>query len=60
MIGKLIGHEPDLNSAAVEMSNLLHYYSIQRAQEELGYVVRPIEESIADAWEWFKSEGYVD
>ncbi len=60
LIGKLIGHEPDLNSAAVEMSNLLHYYSIQRAQEELGYVVRPIDESISDAWEWFKSEGYVD
>ncbi len=60
LIGKLTGREPDLNSAAVKMSNLLHYYSIQRAQEELGYVVRPIDESISAAWEWFKAEGYVD
>ena len=33
-------------------------YRITRAQEELGYVVRPLEESIADAWNWFRAEGY--
>ncbi|MBC8352538.1 MAG: NAD-dependent epimerase/dehydratase family protein [Planctomycetes bacterium] len=59
VIGKLTGREPDINSAAVGMSTLYHYYSIARAQTELGYVVRPIEESIADAWEWFQAEGYV-
>jgi dihydroflavonol-4-reductase len=40
------------------MSDLYHYYSIARAQEELGYVVRPLEESLADAWDWFRAEGY--
>ncbi|MBI2481592.1 MAG: NAD-dependent epimerase/dehydratase family protein [Planctomycetia bacterium] len=58
LIGKLTGREPDVNSAAVGMSDLYHYYSIARAREELGYVVRPLEESIADAWRWFQSEGY--
>ena len=57
-IGKLIGREPDVNSAAVKMSNLYHYYSIARAQQELGYVVRPVDESIADAWSWFQTQGY--
>ena len=58
VIGKLTGREPDVNSAAVGMSNLYHYYSIARAQKELGYVVRPLEESITDAWNWFQAEGY--
>ncbi len=58
LIGKLTGREPDVNSAAVRMSGLFHYYSSARAQKELGYVVRPVEESIADAWTWFRAEGY--
>jgi dihydroflavonol-4-reductase len=58
LIGKITGREPDVNSAAVGMSNLFHYYSIARAERELGYVVRPLEESIADAWSWFQAEGY--
>ena len=58
LIGKLTGREPDVNSASVGMSDLYHYYSIARAQEELGYVVRPLEESLADAWDWFQAEGY--
>ena len=58
LIGKLTGREPDVNSASVGMSDLYHYYSIARAQEELGYVVRPLEESLSDAWDWFREEGY--
>jgi len=58
LIGKITGREPDVNSASVGMSDLYHYYSIARAQRELGYVVRPLEESIADAWSWFQAEGY--
>jgi dihydroflavonol-4-reductase len=58
LVGKITGREPVVNSAAVGMSDLYHYYSSARAQEELGYVVRPLEESIADAWRWFQAEGY--
>jgi dihydroflavonol-4-reductase len=58
LIGKLTGREPDVNSAAVGMSDLYHYYSIARAQTELGYTVRPLDESITDAWRWFQAEGY--
>ena len=58
LVGSLTGREPDVNSASVGMSDLYHYYSIARAQQELGYVARPLEESIADAWNWFQAEGY--
>ncbi|MEO8498721.1 MAG: NAD-dependent epimerase/dehydratase family protein [Planctomycetota bacterium] len=58
LIGKLTGREPDVNSASVGMSDLYHYYSIARAEAELGYSVRPLDESMADAWRWFQAEGY--
>jgi dihydroflavonol-4-reductase len=56
---KLTGREPDVNSAAVAMSSQWHYYSSARAGKELDYRVRPLEESLADAWEWFRANDYV-
>ena len=57
--GRITGQEADVNSAAVKMSDLYHYFSSARAQRELGYSIRPIEESIGDAWEWFRKYGFV-
>lgn len=57
-IGRITGREPDLNSASVRTWSRHHYLSSVRAQRELGYAARPIEESIADAWNWFQAEGY--
>jgi dihydroflavonol-4-reductase len=56
---RLTGRETDVNSAGVKLSNVFHYYSTARAQDELGYQNRPVEESIADAWNWFVQWGYV-
>ncbi len=58
--GWLTGHEPDINSAAVKLSDGYHYFSSQRAEQELGYTVRAVEESIRDAWQWFREYGYVE
>jgi dihydroflavonol-4-reductase len=57
--GWITGHEPDVNSAAMKMSNLFHYFSSERAESELGYTIRPLEESIRDAWQWFRDYGFV-
>lgn len=57
--GRLLGREPDVNSAAMAMSSLYHYHSSARAQRELGYSNRPLEETVRDAWDWFRSHGYV-
>jgi dihydroflavonol-4-reductase len=53
------GREPDVNSALVRMSQMLHYYSSERAREELDYRTRPLERSVQDAWDWFKEHHYV-
>jgi dihydroflavonol-4-reductase len=57
-ITKITGHEPDVNSAAIGMSNLFHYYTSARAEQELGYASRDLEESAQDAWAWFRANGY--
>jgi dihydroflavonol-4-reductase len=56
---RISGRESDLNSAAVEMSSLFHYYSSQRAQHELGYQIRPFDSSLRDAIAWLRDHGYL-
>ena len=55
----LSGKEGDVNSAAIKMGTQFHYYSSQRAKDELGYHWRPTRESVEDAWNWFVANGYV-
>ncbi|MCR9119826.1 MAG: NAD-dependent epimerase/dehydratase family protein [bacterium] len=55
---RITGREPELNSAATAMSNQFHYYSSQRAIDELGYQTRPVRESAEAAWKWFVEHGY--
>jgi dihydroflavonol-4-reductase len=55
----LTGRETDVNSAAIAMSSVFHFYSSARAEAELGYRHRPAEEAARAAWEWFQQMGYV-
>jgi dihydroflavonol-4-reductase len=55
----LSGREGDVNSAAIKMASVYHYYSSARAEAELGYRSRPAEVSVRDAWQWFVQHGYV-
>jgi dihydroflavonol-4-reductase len=57
--GRITGREPDVNSAAIQMSSLFHYYSSQRAIDELGYHIRPFEETLSDAVAWLRDHGYL-
>ncbi len=57
--GWLSRKEPDVNSAAMKLSECYHYFDSSRAQQELGFRVRPVEQSVRDAWEWFQEYGYV-
>lgn len=56
---KIRGREPVVNSAAMKMAKIGKIYDSSRAEQELGYQVRPVDESIADAWEWFREYGYL-
>ncbi|MGE0759828.1 MAG: NAD-dependent epimerase/dehydratase family protein [Pirellulaceae bacterium] len=59
LFGRFAGREPDVNSAAISMSSLYHYYSSDRARAELNYQNRPLDESVCEAWQWFQMHGYV-
>lgn len=54
-IGRLTGKEPPINSAAVTMATQFHWYSSERAIQELNYRFRPAEDSIRDSIEWLRS-----
>lgn len=54
----LSNREGDLNSAATAMSLVDHNFSCRRAQDELGYSFRPLEDTVQDAWDWFVARGY--
>jgi dihydroflavonol-4-reductase len=57
-VTRLTGRERAGNSAALVMSRLTHCYSSARAQRELGYTIRPFEETLRDAWSWFVEHNY--
>jgi dihydroflavonol-4-reductase len=57
--GTISGREPDLNSAAIRMSSQFHYYSSDKAQQELDYRTRPVRETVEAAWQWLREYGYV-
>jgi dihydroflavonol-4-reductase len=56
---RLTGREPDLNSAGVSMSSQHHRFKSDRAIRELEYKIRPLEQTLQDAWNWFVEYGYV-
>lgn len=54
----ITGREPQLNSAAVRIADQYHFFDSTRAIKELGFRVRPVEETIRDAWEWLREHNF--
>ena len=50
---------PIMTSQAAKASALGLSADISRAEKELGYTCRPLEESIRDAFDWFKTNDYL-
>ena len=46
--------ETDINSAGVKMSSQYHWYDCTRAEQELGYNIRPMNETLDDGAEWIR------
>ncbi len=55
---RLTGHEPPVNSAAIRMARVPKNYTSARAEKELGYQIRPLRQTVEDAWKWFRQYGY--
>ncbi|MGB7348134.1 MAG: NAD-dependent epimerase/dehydratase family protein [Pirellulaceae bacterium] len=54
LMTKLTGLERDMNSAGVRISSQYHWYDSSRAINELGYRIRPAEESLDASFDWIK------
>ena len=59
-VGDLVGRvaEPLIDSRTVRYTSQHLTYDCSRAEAELGYTRRPIEETFADAIAWFRERGY--
>ena len=53
------GAEAEINSASIGIGSQQTCFSSLRAERELGYRIRPLEDTVADAWDWFCEHGYV-
>jgi dihydroflavonol-4-reductase len=53
------GLEGGVNSASIGMGCQQTCFTSARAERELGYRIRPLEDMVADAWNWFCENGYV-
>ncbi len=59
LISKLSRYESDINSAAIKMGSLFHYYDCSRAVDELDYKITDARLAVEEAWKWFNEHGYV-
>lgn len=55
-ITSLFGKETIVNTASIQMARLWHYYSSDRAIEELGYEIRDLDQIIDDAIDWLAKQ----
>jgi dihydroflavonol-4-reductase len=58
LLASCLRREGPVNSAATSMSLLCQHYSSDRAISELGYSIRPLEDSVESAWRWFVDHGF--
>jgi dihydroflavonol-4-reductase len=54
----LTGREGDANSAILLLGRQQHCFTSGRAEQELGYQVRPFADTLADTWAWFREWQY--
>ncbi len=57
LVSRLRGQKPKLSRQLVKASRLYTFVSSEKATRELGYSIRPFEESLADTLRWFMKEG---
>lgn len=55
----LIGRQPLFTACAVDALGQHRRVSHQRASNELGYSPRPLEETLADTYHWFRENGFL-
>ena len=58
VVSKIRGKEGQVNSAALQMGQIFHFYDSKKAIENLDYKIGDVETALQDAWRWFIEYGY--
>jgi dihydroflavonol-4-reductase len=58
LTGKLRGKEPRATVESVRMGRKMMFASSDKAQRELGFEVKPVDDALRSAMEWFVANGY--
>ena len=56
---RLTRREPFVTLDGLRMAKYKMYFTSAKAERELGYTARPVDEALHDALEWFRANGYV-
>ncbi len=59
ILARISGKPPQLSFTMARMSAVDHFFSSQKAQQELGLPLTPIEVGIRESVKWFKENGYL-
>ncbi len=57
--GRVTGREPMVTFDSLRMARKKMYFSAAKAERELGFRARPVDEALADAIAWFRTAGMV-
>jgi len=56
-IGRITGREPLVTFDSLRMARKKMFFSSAKAERELGYRARPVDQALADAIGWFRQQG---
>jgi len=57
MVGRITGREPMVTFDGLRMARKKMFFSSAKAERELGYSARPVDQALADAIDWFRQQG---
>ncbi len=56
---RVSGGEPFVTVDGARMARKTMFYSSAKAERELGYTSRPLQDALRDALDWFSARGYL-
>ncbi len=58
-VARITRRDPFVTLDGLRMAKHKMYFTSAKAERELGYTSRPVEEALRDALQWFRTMGYV-
>ena len=58
-MARVTGREPFVTLDGLRMARKTMHYTSAKAERDLGYRARPMQEALRDALDWFRAQGYL-